>query len=211
MVLERTTRRDYPDRPVGHYRSTTFADNGIGAGRAFGGVLGIFVSLGVGLAILAFLAAYGLAGAEDGTATTEDVGSGILALLVGVLPLFAALPLAVGAGGWAGYSTRSGGQGFLAGFLGSVVGTILMFVLIALGFALGGAAAGITPGDITAETGGLDPTFAGVFGYFATIAGLVYLLVVAIVGGLAGAFIGGMVPKYGVDVEEHDVVRRPVV
>lgn len=208
MVLERRAVSDYPR---GEYRSTAIygTDNGIGAGRAFGGVLGLFASLGVGLAIVAFIAGYGVGGVQDGTANAQDAGSGVLALLVGALPLLAAPCLAVGAGGWAGYSTRSGGQGFLSGFLGAALGTIVLFGLVAVGFALGAAASGVTASDMTFDVG-LDPSFAGLAGYFASIAGLVYLLVVGICAGLAGAFIGAMVPKAAVDVE-HDVVRRPAV
>lgn len=207
MVLERRAARHYP---AGEYRSTAiYGNEGIGAGRAFGGVVGCFASLGIGLMILAFIAGFGVEGATDGAAAdAQDVGAGTLALLVGALPILAALPLAVGAGGWAGYSTRSGGQGFLSGALGCVVGTLLMFALVAIGFALGAAAAGVTAADLQVTTG-IDPSFASLVAYFASLGGLVYLLVVAIVGGLAGAFIGGMVPKHVTHVQD-ETVRRPV-
>ena len=211
MVLERTAARDHP-HPRGEYRRTAIYghDDGIGAGRAFGGVVGLFASLGVGLAILAFIAGFGLVGSADGTADAQDAGTGALALLIGALPLLAAPALAVGAGGWSGYSTRSGGQGFVSGFLGAIVGTIVLFALVGIGFALGGAAAGLNGTDLQV-TVGMDPGFANLIAYFASIAGLVYLLVVAVCGGLAGAFIGGMVPRYGVDVDDREVVRRPTV
>lgn len=209
MVLERTAVRDLPPREYRHTATYGF-DDGIGPGRAFGGVVGLFASLGVGLAIVAFIAGYGVGGVQDGIADAQDTGSGVLALLIGALPLLAAPALAVGAGGWAGYSTRSGGQGFLSGFLGGIVGTIVLFALVAIGFALGAASAGVTTTDLRFDVG-MDPGFESLLAYFASVGGLVYLLVVAICGGLAGAFIGGMVPKHAVDVEERDVVRRPVV
>lgn len=196
--------------PGGEYRSTVYSQgNSIGPGRALGGVVALFASLGVGLAVVAFIAGFGVGGVQDGTANAQDMGSGILALLVGALPLLVAPALAVGAGGWAGYSTKTAGEGFLSGFLGGVVGAIVLFMLVALGFALGGAFSGVTATDLRFDVG-MDPGFASVLGYFASIGGLVYLLVVGVCGGLAGASIGALVPKPFAAVEEK-VVRRPTV
>src|SRR5688500_16991394 len=76
------------------------------------GILGLFGSLGLGLLIFAFSAAYGLQDVNLNDPTQANVAA--MSYLVGVLPLVVAPILAAVGGLWAGTRTREGGSGFLA-------------------------------------------------------------------------------------------------
>src|SRR5688500_11694320 len=83
------------------------------------GVLGLFASLGIGLLLLAFWAAYALKDVNLNDPNQANAASA--AYLVGLLPLVAAPILAAIGGLWAGTRTRLAGSGALAGALGAGV------------------------------------------------------------------------------------------
>lgn len=180
-----------------------------GAGGATLGAVGIYLSLGVGLAILAFSAAAFIdqTPADD----AESAAGGALSSAIALMPFVAAPILAVVAGVWAGLSTGSGARGALAGAVGSVVGVIVMMVLVAVGLGLGAAVGGAGDANVNVDEG----TEANVndlratLGTFATVNGLAFLLAHAIIGGIAGAILGAIMPRifpYGAT----DVDRRPL-
>lgn len=205
MVLERTVREDVS------YARTHGDDDGIGAGTAFGGVVGMFAILGLGLGILAFAAAFGVGDVTPATDAEDlqpdEAASGLTALLVGTLPVLAAPILALGTGAWAGHASRNSVQGLVGGGFGGVVGAIVLLAIVGIGFALGAAAAGV---DAARFDFAVSPALADTFRNLLSLAGLLYLLSVFVIGGLAGALIGAIMPRRTA-VPEREVVRRPVV
>lgn len=189
-----------------HSASAHTAYHGTGPGRATGGAIGIFTALGVGLAVLAFVSAFGLQGATSVEA--NDVVAGVSALLVGVFPFLAVPILATLAGTWAGTRTKGAGSGAVAGALGTLVGTIVLFLLVGVGFLLGAAAAGV---DITTiqwpENLAVPPGVASLATFLVSASGLTYLFANVVTGGVAGS-IAGAVSKPAVVIEREVPARR---
>ena len=159
------------------------------------GVLGLFASLGVGLLSFAFSAAYGLKDVNLNDPNQANVAA--TSYLVGALPLVAAPILAAIGGLWAGTRTREGMGGMAAGALGSVLGVLLLGLLVALGFGLGASAASVDLSRIAWPTGfWLHPGWRATLADVGTRAGLLYLVVCAIVGGLSGVFAGALTQRY---------------
>lgn len=183
-------------------------DDGMGAGRATLGGIGLFTSLGIGLMFLGFLAAFGLRGVT--TVQADDMVSGVTVLLVGLFPFFAAPILSLLAGAWCGTRTGGGGTGALAGAGSALLGTIVMFLLVAIGFVLGAAAAGVDTAAVQfPENVAVPPGIASTLGYLASVSGVVYLLANIIIGAVAGSIAGALV-HHGGYVQRREVARRPV-
>lgn len=162
------------------------------------GVLGLFASLGLGLLVFAFSAAYGLKGVNLNDPNQANVAA--TSYLVGALPLLAAPILAAVGGLWAGTRTRDAGSGMASGALGSVLGVLLLGLLVALGFGLGASAAGVDLSRIAWPAGfWLQPGWRATLADVGTRAGLLYLVVSGIIGGLAGAIAGALTRRYAWD------------
>jgi hypothetical protein len=159
------------------------------------GVLGLFASLGVGLLILAFSAAYALKGVNLNDPNQANAAAA--AYLVGLLPLVAAPILAAIGGLWAGTRTRDAGDGALAGALGAALGVLLLGLLTALGFSLGASAANVDLSRIAWPAGfWLRPGWQATLADIGTRGGLLYLVASTLVGGLAGAITGALTRRH---------------
>lgn len=160
--------------------------------RAGLGVLGLFVALGVAVAILAFSAAYALKGVN--LADPTQAGPALSgATLVALLPLVAGPVLATMGGFWAGTRTRDGGQGALGGGVGALLGVLALAILSAIGFAIGANAANVNLANVVWPTGlYLRPGWTTSLGYFGTSAGLLYLVACVLAAGIAGAIAGSL-------------------
>lgn len=180
-------------------------DVGMTTGRATTGALGLFVSLGVGIALLAFVAAWGLQG------LTQVEGAALVPIfVVATVPLIAAPILSVLAGSWAGTRVKQGGQGALAGAGGAFIGTILMFVIVALGSYLGILAAGVDLAALTFPEGmAVSPQATEMIGFLASAAGIMYLIANAVVGAVAGSIAGALARHDRVDTRRGGATRRP--
>jgi hypothetical protein len=159
--------------------------------RAALGVLGLFVAIGVGVALLAFSSIYALKGVN----LSDPAQSGVVAAaaLVGLLPLVAGPILSALGGFWAGTRTRAGGQGALGGGLGALVGVLALAILTAIGVAVGAGAAGLDLAHVAWPIGlYVRPGWTTTLGYFGTAAGLVYLVACILAAGVAGAISGAL-------------------
>lgn len=155
-------------------------------GRHVNGPVALYAALAIPLALISFIAPFALVGAGDGEPTTADAARAAPVLLAGLLPLVAAPILAVMAGLWAAWATRDAGDSAVGGAVGSLVGTVLLFLLAGIGFGLGAALAGADAADLDGA-GVTRLGVAGSLGYILSGAGVLYLLFVTLVGGLAGA------------------------
>lgn len=182
---------------------------GIGAGRATGGVIGIYAALGLVLGFLAFIAALGLRGTDLTDPTNAMAATS--SLLIGVFPFVAAPIIAVIGAVWAGQATRDAGQGALAGSIGAVVGVLVMFILVAIGGALGLAATGVNVMDVNIGGGDVDVNApsAGLVQYFASVGGIVYLFAHLLIGALVGALIGWLAPETRYPAYTRERTTRP--
>lgn len=177
------------------------------------GILGIFAALGIVLGILGFAAAFALDNAadrlNDGT-TANDAGAAaelLPAVLVSMLPFMAAPVLAIGAGAWAGHSSRDATIGSVAGGIGSFLGPILMLLLTGVGFALGAGAAGLDLSNVRVLEGwGISPGWASTMPYLFTGAGLLWLLANTLGGALTGGVVGALLNRRW--AERTDYRRR---
>lgn len=199
--------RYYTNEPNAVDRRTNALDDGhgpIGLREGTLGAVGLFAIFGLALGLLAFGAAFGLdraaeeAQQNDGTADDPSaIAAGLPAVLVSLLPLLAAIPLALGAGSWAGHGSRSGRVGAIAGAVGGFVGPILALLLTGIGFALGAGATGLNlegvqmPGNL-----GFSPTWNDTLPYLFSGAGLLYLLSTTLAGALSGGLIGGLMDRW---------------
>ncbi|HVL48256.1 MAG TPA: hypothetical protein VM889_06850 [Candidatus Thermoplasmatota archaeon] len=186
---------------------------GLGTGRSIAGVIGIFAAFGVGLALIAFAAAFALAepATDPGMAPTDvQAASGVSILAVGLAPVFGALILSAICGAWAGTRTRSGGRGLVAGAVGALGGVIALFIVVGIGFALGVGASGLDVSTIEAPETYVSPQLVDNIRFLASASGLVYLAANVVAGGLAGAVAGAIMPsearRY---TSDEDVVRGP--
>lgn len=185
----------------------------IGLREAVVGILGLFVILGIVLAILGFAAAIGLDQAADEAADNDgadadDVVAGFAALpavLVSLLPFLAAPVLALGCGAWAGHATRSARLGAIAGGIGGFLGPLLTLLLTGMGFALGAGAAGLDLGDVNLPGIGVSPAWADTLPYAFSGAGLLWMLANALSGALSGGLVGALLDRW---VDRRAEMRR---
>jgi hypothetical protein len=162
--------------------------------RAGLGVLGLFVALGVAVAILAYSAAYALKGVNlDDPAQAALVGA---AGLVALLPLVGAPVLATLGGFWAGTRTRNGGEGALAGAVGTLVGLLALAILTALGYAIGANAASVDLARVHWPAGLYwRPGWQSTLGYYGTSAGILFLVACILAAAIAAAVAGALYPR----------------
>lgn len=171
------------------------------------GILGIFAALGIVLGILGFAAAFALDNAadrlDDGTLDNDPPGAAaelLPAILVAMLPFMAAPVLAIGAGAWAGHSSRDATIGSVAGGIGAFLGPILMLLLTGVGFALGAGAAGLDLSNVRVLDGwGIAPGWANTIPYLFTGAGLLWLLACMLGAALTGGVVGALLNRRWAD------------
>ncbi|MEA3198626.1 MAG: hypothetical protein QOE90_54 [Thermoplasmata archaeon] len=170
---------------------TTQASDRLDWVRAGLGVFGLFVALGVAVAILAYSAAFALKSVNlNDPAQAALVGA---AGLVALLPLVGAPLLATLGGFWAGTRTRNAGEGALGGALGTLFGLFALAILTAIGYAIGANAAGVDLARVNWPVGLYwRPGWGSTVGYFGTSAGILFLVACVLASAIAAAVAGAL-------------------
>lgn len=179
-------------------------DVGVGTGRAIGGVVGIFGAMGVGLGLLAIVAAYavgsfvGVGSTGDAQTVAEndprDAVGGISTSSIAIFTIVSIPLVALVAGVFAGLATRDSGRAAISATLGTLAGAILYVVVVGLGIAIGASAGGTGFSDVDVN---VPQNIQDQMGFIGSVAGVTYLVSNLVIAAIAGAVVGATMPGWG--------------